>query len=181
MDFTQIYHQWETVDTATVAIVSVIVTGIVAPAITAAAVRFQAILTNRAQVAKEYREVLDDATEHLSKVTRASGHLVALWRRGVLADSDEASRELAVRNSSGELMLTARGRICIRFGQDSEVAKAYSNAVKEIDGYLRPLGEYRIGEQYVKWSSELTDVQAGVKSASANFTKCAHEAMQRLK
>lgn len=131
-----------------VAIVSVIVTGIVARAIAAIAARGQVNLTSRVTLAKEYRDVLDEGAGKLAKLTRASGHVVALWERGVktILLKHNVNYRFAIR------LLTAYGRICIRFGEGSEVAQTYARAIAQIDRHLEPPGNYRKGGECQQWS-----------------------------
>jgi hypothetical protein len=133
--------------TATIAIVSVIVTGIVSPMIAAIATRWQVNSATKVSLAKEYREVLDDGADKLAKLLRAGGHLVGCWSRGPGEGSEESQREFLIRSQAGELMLTAYSRICIRFGDDSQVAQSYDFARSQIDRYLEPFGAYHRGRR----------------------------------
>ncbi len=86
----------------TVAIVSVVVTGVGAPMVAAVTTRWQlrhAVLT---EWEREIREILDDAAAKLAQLQRASGHCIALWRRGKTDNDDEVKDQLRSRNEAGE-------------------------------------------------------------------------------
>jgi hypothetical protein len=164
-----------------VAIVSVIVTGVVAPAIAVIATRMQVNLTGRVTLTKEYRDVLDEGADKLAKLARASGHVITLWSNGVRDDANEVRRELQARNQAGELMLTSYSRICIRFGENSEVAQTYARAIAQIDRYLEPLGDYRRGGEYDRWNATLAEIGSAVRVATTEYTKAAHSVIHKIK
>ena len=165
----------------TVAIVSVIVTGVVSPIIAATAARSQVNTASKVALAKEYREVLDDGADKLAKLIRASGHIVVLWSRGVDQGSEESKRELLIRNQAGELMLTAYSRICIRFGEEAEVARSYDFARSQIDRYLEPLDDYRKGGNFGQWEASLVEVATAVELAWIKYAKAANKAVHQLR
>ena len=166
--------------TVTIAIISVIVTGIVSPVIAATAARSQVNMAAKVSLAKEYREVLDDGADKLTKLLRASGHLVGCWSREIDQGEEEPQREFLIRNQAGELMLTAYSRICIRFGEDSEVARSYDFARSQIDRYLTPMGAYHRGETIGPWEEPLKEVAKGVEEGWIGYTKAARTAIRRF-
>ncbi len=160
-----------------VAIVSVVVTGVVAPAIAAITTRWQlrnAALSTRQ---RERQEVLDDATEKLAQLQRASRHCIALWSRGKTDDDAEVKDQLRIRNEASERMATAYGRICIRYGPDAAVATAYDTAIDCISRFTEALDAFRRGEDYFAWKDRLEIIVSDARRSVANFLRVASEVM----
>ncbi len=163
-----------------VAIVSVLVTGIVSPLIALLAIRMQLRRSELSVISKENREALDEASAVMAGLIRASGHLGALWRRGVSTDTDDALFQYATRMECGERMLTAHVKLSIRFGGSSGVAKAYGAFNVAIDKYMAPLNEYRKGIPLTdELDAALNEASSAASSARANFIKEAGRAVWR--
>jgi hypothetical protein len=162
----------------TVAIVSVVVTGVGAPMIAAVTTRWQLRHAAFTERERERRDILDDATAKLAQLQRASGHCTALWRRGKTDDDDEVKDQLRSRNEAGERMLTAQGRICIRFGPDSAVAVAYGKAVDCLSRFIKVLDAFRRGEDYSAWKDRIDSIVSDVQPCIMNFLRVASEALQ---
>ncbi len=162
----------------TVAIVSVVVTGVGAPMVAAVTTRWQlrhAVLT---EWEREIREILDDAAAKLAQLQRASGHCIALWRRGKTDNDDEVKDQLRSRNEAGERMLTAYGRICIRYGPDSAVAVSYGKAVDCLSRFIEVLDAFRRGEDHSAWKDRVESIVADAQSCITNFLRVANEALE---
>lgn len=127
-------------DSNLVAIVSVVMSGLVSPIIAAIAARGQIVYSARAALSSETREVLDEAINALARTRRANGHCISLWRRGVPDNTDEAREQLAARRRAGEDLLASHGRLCIRFGPESEVTTTYwktNECINNLDEFFQ--------------------------------------------
>jgi hypothetical protein len=127
-------------DSNLVAIVSVVMSGLVSPVIAAIAARSQVVYRERATLSSETRKVLDEAINALARTSRANGHCIALWRRGVPDNTDEAREQLAGRRRAGEDVLASHGRLCIRFGPESDVTTTYwkiNKCIDELDEFFQ--------------------------------------------
>jgi len=160
-----------------VAIVSVVVTGVVAPTIVAITTRWQLRNTALSTRQRERQEVLDDATEKLAQLQRASRHCVALWSRGKTDDDAEVKDQLRIRNEASERMVTAYGRICIRYGPDAAVATAYDAAIDCISHFTKALDAFRRGEDYSVWKDQVEIIVSDARRSVANFLRVASEVM----
>jgi hypothetical protein len=110
-----------------VPLVSVIVTGLAAPAI--AAVATWSVSNRQAAAARRTDEVsvMDAAAQAAAAARTYLGHLYALWRQDVAFDSDEATKTFEKSQIAMEAVRYAHLRIGTRFGPSDPAWKAYGD------------------------------------------------------
>jgi hypothetical protein len=162
----------------TVAIVSIVVTGVASPAIVAIAAHWQARASYSSAVTKERREVLDYAAERLAQLRRASLHCIALWSRGVSDTTDEVRDQLRQRSIANDGMLAAQGRISIRFGPASRVAVTYGEAIETMREFTTALDAYRRGESFDSRESRVDAVTLESRMKITEFLAAANKAIE---
>ena len=162
-----------------VAGLSVVVTGVVSPLIAALITRWQLLRTTRSTAETESRNVLDLAVQELARFTLADGHCLALWRRGVPNDAVQATERLKARTVASEGIWTAYGRLCIRFGPDSEVAQAYHAMIGQVRQADHFLQGYLESEQFGDRGQEAQFLHEELVSVRDRFFAAAHRSQPR--
>ena len=124
-----------------VAALSVITTGVISPVIAMLGIRWQVLRTKSISMETERRQVLDEAIVEVARYMRATSQVRSLWRHGHFDDTEEGREQIRTRASARQGIVAASGRICLRFGPDSDVATTYANIdsfMEAIDMLLRP-------------------------------------------
>ncbi|WP_239336387.1 hypothetical protein [Frankia sp. CiP3] len=164
-------------DVAVLAIVSVVVTGIGAPGIMALAGRLESRRSHRLAIGRECRDVLDFAAEQLARSQRTTACCISLWSRGIMDNDDEARDYLRCRNEANEAARTAYGRLCVRFGPASAVARHFDEAIESMQRLTDVLRGYRAGDTYDAWVTQASAESAELTAANEKFLSVANKAM----
>jgi hypothetical protein len=160
-----------------VAIISILVAGVISPIIAMSTVRWQVSHAIDHDIQAERRKILDEAIVEVSRLVRATGHARAMWRHGRFDDTDETLDTLRVRSSAREGMLAAYGRICVRFGPESNVATTYSDMEQFIDALDVALRPFRGKELFSADHEQSIERETAKLMAARNeFIKAAHDA-----
>lgn len=101
-----------------------------------------------------------------------------MWKRGKTDDDEEVKDQLRSRNEAGEQMITAYGKICIRYGTKSAVAVAYGQAADHLSRYIEVLDAFRKGEAYSKWEDNVESIESDVKPCIIKFVQAASETLE---
>jgi hypothetical protein len=138
-----------------VPLVSVLVTGLAAPAIAAAAT--WSISSRQAAVARRTDQiaVMDAAVQAAAAGRTHLGHLYALWRQDVPYDSEETSTTFEKSQLAMEAVRYAHSRIGTRFGPSSPAATTYGELVSGFRAVAHGRKHYRHGLEYVDVAAEL--------------------------
>lgn len=116
---------------AVVAVVAIIVSGIVGPALTAWWTRQRQRADHLERTQEELQAVLDEAAQALGRGKRAYERIYAADRDGRTPDAcREAFEE---RRLAMQQVRYAHDRIAMRFGTDSPVYIAYARGIKALD------------------------------------------------
>ncbi len=164
-------------DVMVLAIVSVVVTGIGAPGITAFSGRMEIRRSHRLAIQKECRDALDFAAEQLARSQRATAYCISLWSRGIMDGDDEAKEYLKRRNQANESARTAYGRLCVRFGPAAPVARHYDDAIECMRRLTDVLRGYRAGDTYDAWEHQAGAESADLTAAGDRFLSAAKKAL----
>lgn len=114
-----------------IAIASLILT----PTIVAAYAFAQRRWEHRNEERRELRQVVDDAARELNRATRGVEMLHNHYKDGAKPSDQAWVDSRAAFRSLLENTRTARDRLAIRLGMDSEVFRAYKAALEALDAY----------------------------------------------
>ncbi len=164
-------------DVMLLAIVSVVVTGIGAPGISAFSGRMETRRSHRLAVQKECRDVLDFAAEQLTRSQLVTAYCISLWSRGIMDGDDEAKEYLKRRNHANEMARTAYGRLRVRFGPTAPVTRHYDDAIECMHRLTDVLRGYRAGDTYGAWEHQASAESAELATAGNKFLTAAKKAL----
>lgn len=105
---------------------------------------------------------------------------MVLWSRGKTDADAEVKDQLRIRHEAGERMVTAHGRICIRYGPDSTVAAAYETATDCMSHFTEALDAFRRGEDYSVWRDQAENTISDVRRSVSYFLRVASDVMAEL-
>lgn len=117
----------------TVAVVGILTSGVLGPAVFAwFAGRRQARDLGH-EVAKELREILDEAAAALARSRRTNLWVIRLWRKGVPASDDQVTVANADQRDSVEAARVAHDRLALRLRHDHPTVAQYWRAQEVLD------------------------------------------------
>jgi hypothetical protein len=150
-----------------VALTSVIVTGVVSPAIAVAAARLDRRSEGRRADRTQVWTTFDAAADAMLAARTSYGHLSSLWSGGRDFDDREAQETWEECRRSLVLLRQQYGRLCSRFGSQSDLTKEYAACISAIREVIRRRGGYKNGKPYDEvrefWDTTLAEVDSGVE------------------
>jgi hypothetical protein len=154
------------------------VAGVISPLLTLLTVRWQLVRTATEGKATDRHPArrAGSSIRRAGEVCTRSGHTQALWRHGRF-DDEEAQEHRRARIEAQEGIIAAHGRICLRFGPQSEVAKCYAGAQPAIADIDMALRAYRAHEPFdLEREQKMLAAHQALSEARLKFLDAAHRA-----
>jgi hypothetical protein len=162
---------------AYVAAAVALLVGIVNPLVSAASARRrsgeQFAHERKMRVRDENLQALDEATVRLATAWRFVERLGIYWKAGNDWKSQKVRSVVDEHNASIHDVRAAESRLTVRFGAESEVCKAYTDALTKTTEVIKAMEPWAAGDPFDAHLEEVQGEEDGFSDAEERFLKAA--------
>jgi hypothetical protein len=161
--------------TETVAVVGILTSGVLGPAVFAWFAGRRQARELKHEVAKELREVLDESAAALARSRRTNQWVVRLWRKGVPGSDDRVLVANAEQRESVEAARVAQDRLSLRLGHDHPTVAQYRRAQEVLDEVVGVVQDHAGREPIDPFVGQINEIGRRYGEEWKAFVSLAHK------